>query len=272
MGYGDPPSTTAAYPGQQQQQYAPYAPQQQQYVYADTKDVHVQVDADNYAISMAADDPLDRAVFVRNVYLIVTAQLLIVAAMTAFVYLIEPVREWMVYMGWIFYLPALFFEIFFLCVLFCVRKHKVYGPIALLGFTIASGYMVALICCYYAGTEILEAVIITAGTVIVCVGYATFTKANFKWLYLVIICITFCLFFWQMWFWMWWWMDAEQFQVMWQMYCIMVILLFVCYLLFDTYLITQKYPVDEHLIAAANLYLDIITIFLYILALLGSRK
>jgi FtsH-binding integral membrane protein len=54
---------------------------------------------------------------------------------------------------------------------------------------------------------------------------------------------------------------------------LMMVLLFVLYLLFDLTMIVKHYPTDEYMMAAVNLYIDILYIFLYILMLLGgSRK
>jgi protein lifeguard len=54
-------------------------------------------------------------------------------------------------------------------------------------------------------------------------------------------------------------------------------LLFSCYLVFDTQLMMggkHKYSIspEEYIFAALNLYLDIINIFLYILALVGGSR
>ena len=54
-------------------------------------------------------------------------------------------------------------------------------------------------------------------------------------------------------------------------------LLFSCYLVFDTQMMMggkHKYSIspEEYIFAALNLYLDIINIFLYILALVGGSR
>lgn len=54
-------------------------------------------------------------------------------------------------------------------------------------------------------------------------------------------------------------------------------LLFSCYLVFDTQLMLggkHKYSIspEEYIFAALNLYLDIVNIFIYILALVGGRN
>jgi len=54
-------------------------------------------------------------------------------------------------------------------------------------------------------------------------------------------------------------------------------LLFCCYLVFDTQMMMggkHKYSIspEEYIFAALNLYLDIINIFLYILALVGGSR
>ena len=89
----------------------------------------------------------------------------------------------------------------------------------------------------------------------------------------MILALSMCLLFWSFSF-MFYWIYPSIYVYEWyyNVVCLIVIILFVCYLLFDMSLIVNKYPTDEYIFAAVNLYLDILTIFMYVLALLGGRK
>jgi len=162
--------------------------------------------------------------------------------------------------------------------------------------------------CFYELRIVIEAVLITFGVVFVCVGYVVITRADFRWLILgtylarthlteiaidiaryrstrslahslarlaapVILALSMCLLFWSFSF-MFYWIYPSIYVYEWyyNVVCLIVIILFVCYLLFDMSLIVNKYPTDEYIFAAVNLYLDILTIFMYVLALLGGRR
>jgi hypothetical protein len=85
------------------------------------------------------DIDLERSIFVRNVLSIVCAQLLLVAAIAAFFYLYQPMRSLVVRHSFVMWIVLLVLEIVLLIVLFATRKHRIYGPISLFFFTIASG-------------------------------------------------------------------------------------------------------------------------------------
>ena len=59
------------------------------------------------------------------------------------------------------------------------------------------------------------------------------------------------------------------FSASWQMaFCIVGVALFVGFIIFDTYMIVTRLGVDDYIIAAIELYLDVINLFLMILQLL----
>ena len=49
-------------------------------------------------------------------------------------------------------------------------------------------------------------------------------------------------------------------------------LLFALFIIFDTHMMMTKLSPEEYIMAAINLYLDIINLFLHILRLLGERR
>lgn len=49
-------------------------------------------------------------------------------------------------------------------------------------------------------------------------------------------------------------------------------LLFSAFIVYDTWQLKERFPEDEYVVAAIELYLDIINLFLFILSLLGDRN
>ena len=49
-------------------------------------------------------------------------------------------------------------------------------------------------------------------------------------------------------------------------------LLFSLFIVFDTYMMMHKLSPEEYMLAAINLYLDILNLFLHILRILGDRR
>jgi hypothetical protein len=103
-------------------------------------------------------------------------------------------------------------------------------------------------------------------------AYAFTTKRDFTWLgsmIWVFATLTFMFFF--FWFFAFW--DNP---VMWTLYNCFGVLIYSVYLIYDTQLIAggKRYQLslDDYVIAALLIYLDIIMIFLYLLQLLGENK
>ena len=48
--------------------------------------------------------------------------------------------------------------------------------------------------------------------------------------------------------------------------------IFCIFIIYDTYLITSKLGYDDYIIAAIELYLDIVNLFLFLLSLLSSKN
>lgn len=101
-------------------------------------------------------------------------------------------------------------------------------------------------------------------------AYAFKTKADFTVLGGLLWIICFSLFF-MSWFWIFWPVSS----LMYQFFCVLVICLFGIYLIYDTQLVVgkgrYKLSIDDYILGAMVLYADIITIFIYILALFGRR-
>lgn len=171
---------------------------------------------------------------------------------------------------------AMFGAIFTEIAIICCRKVARKVPnnyIMLFLFTIFETYMIGFICSYYSVSSpgvVVCSGIGTAMITIACTLYAFFTKSDFTimggliWmLSMSLLCLG--LFSWLFAF------NGFIYNAI----IALCILLFGIFLIYDTQLIVgkgkYKLSLDDYVIGALLIYVDIITIFLYLLQLLGKK-
>ena len=159
------------------------------------------------------------------------------------------------------------------CALICVRSLARKVPtnyILLFLFTICEAYTVAFICAASDPKIVLAAAFMTAAMVISLTVYAFVTKTDFTVLgglfFILGACLTmFCIF-----------AFIVRYHVLNMAICAIGVVLFGLYLIFDTQLIMggKRYQldIDEYIVGALILYIDIIMIFLYLLRLLSNDR
>jgi len=143
-------------------------------------------------------------------------------------------------------------------------------------FTVAQGTMLGVMCAFYDASSIIMAAGMTAIVVLTLTAFARWTTIDFTGMgiYLYVCLIVFVLtgivaslFV----------TTLQGFQTMQLLYAAGGVMLFSCYLVYDTQLIVGgkhakfQFSVDDYVFAALNLYLDIINLFIYILQLLNQR-
>jgi len=220
------------------------------------------------------DEPAEiRNGFIRKVYGILSAQLLLTAAVAAPLVKDGEVRTWIHSHGESLVIGVSVLNIVLICAMACCRTATRSFPtnyIMLFAFTATEGFLVGVICSAYTVDSVLYAVIATGILVGALTVYAITTKSDFTGMgvYLfafLLVLLIFGLFCW-----------IFPSKIMEQVYCCLGILLFSFYLIFDTQLIMGKgelrLGIDDYVFAALNLYLDIIQLFLYILRLFGERR
>jgi len=220
------------------------------------------------------DEPSEiRNGFIRKVYGILSAQLLLTAAVAAPLVKDGEVRTWIHSHGESLVIGVSVLNIVLICAMACCRTATRSFPtnyIMLFAFTATEGFLVGVICSAYTVDSVLYAVIATGILVGALTVYAITTKSDFTGMgvYLfafLLVLLIFGLFCW-----------IFPSKIMEQVYCCLGILLFSFYLIFDTQLIMGKgelrLGIDDYVFAALNLYLDIIQLFLYILQLFGERR
>jgi len=220
-------------------------------------------------------DKTIRRAFIRKVYAILMAQLLVTFGFVALFVLNEDVKGWSRANPGFFYGALVITFVLTIALACCegVRRKAPGNFICLAVFTIAEGFVLGT----FSSAFKAEAVVLAVGiTTVVCLALTAFSFQT-KWdvtgmgMGLFVGLIVLMLFGLLTIF-----LPRETFPVLHIVYAAFGALLFSFYLVYDTQLMlggNHKYSIspEEYIFAALNLYLDIINIFMYILSMLGSR-
>ncbi|XP_076063893.1 protein lifeguard 1-like [Oratosquilla oratoria] len=211
--------------------------------------------------------------FIKKVYGILCVQLVITFGIVC-LFLYTPAIQ-----KFAFSTPALFYSaigITFFCiiVLSCcgeVRRKTPHNFIFLILFTICEGYLMGCAAATYESWQVLVAIGVTGLVTLGLTLFAFQTKYDFTMMggMLFVALLVFMLFgiF----------ALIFQTQVLSIVYACIGALLFSFFIVFDTQLMLggkHKFAVspEEYIFASLNLYLDIINLFMYILAIIGGRN
>lgn len=223
-----------------------------------------------------------RAGFVKKVYGILAVQLTITVLLIALTF-IDSVGEWfregsnfaictvIGSIGMIVFCGAV-------ACTYCIKQCKRVELFLLFGFTLSMSLLLMALCAHFETTVVIIAASLTAAVTIGLTAYSfritrmesafAFCGAflfafigcfllSFIFMIVAIVMPTFCT---------WWYI----------LICFMGVLLFSLYLVYDTQLILGKlgiaFGIDDYVIAAMNIYLDIINLFLYILRIVAAAK
>jgi FtsH-binding integral membrane protein len=213
----------------------------------------------------------ERVGFARKVYGVVGAQV----GMTALICLLAMASESVLE---VLLSPALLFlsmcTTIVLAVVFCCSKtarSKVPTNFGLLGlFTLCEGHSVAVICSAYERDTVILALILTAGVFFVLTGYAMTSSTDFTsaWKIMLTLLITSLflsivrIFFF-----------SESMQLV---MCFFGVISTSFYILYDTQMIfggkRRAFDIDDYILAALNIYLDLVILFIKLLNLLQKLK
>jgi len=233
---------------------------------------------------LAVSDVAVRHGFIRKVYGIIGVQLVLTSLIAGS--LIRLGRSWiplhpeiaMTLMG-----ISLAGSIGCMCVFSCFPETMRQSPtnyVIMLIFTIAEGLLVGFICTTYTLDSVLLAVGVTAFIVIGLTLFACQTTVDFTGCGPYLCAGSMCLMAFGFFMMLGSWIGLGAlpiFKPMYLAYSCFGALLFSFYIIFHTQLIIggkhrSQFTVDDYAVAAINLYIDIIQLFLFILRILGRRR
>ncbi|XP_024123853.1 protein lifeguard 1 [Oryzias melastigma] len=224
---------------------------------------------DNQDFGIGLDNKSIRRAFIRKVFLVLTAQLMVTFGFVAIFTFVEEVKVFVKENIWTYIVSYVIFLVSVFAISCCgsLRRKHPWNLVALSILTLSMSYMVGMIASFHDTESVVMAVGITAVVCFTVVIFSMQTKYDFTSCYgvlfvclIVLIIFGFlCIFI--------------QNKILQIVYGGLGALLFTCFLAVDTQLLLGNKELslspEEYVFAALNLYTDIINIFLYILAIIG---
>jgi len=219
--------------------------------------------------------------FVRKVFGILGIQLSFTSAITfAFWWFAEsmgiisgqPVSPWVIGLAIASLFMIMSVNYIMCCCSGLLRKHP-WNYVILGLFTLGQSVLCGIVTAQYTGASVLMVLGLTAGITIGLSMFAVQTKYDITgWgMYLFAACLALMLFSLVMLF-----VPDSAIPVMHKIYAGLVVLLMGFYIVFDVQLIAggrkHELSIDDYVLGALMLYIDIVTMFMYILELFGDRR
>lgn len=210
--------------------------------------------------------------FIRKVYSILSAQLVLTAAFTVAIFNSDNFRIFLLTNPWILIVSSIV-SIILIYALGCYRSVARSVPlnyILLTLFTVCEALMVASICSRYDSATVMIAAAVTAAAVVGLTIYAFKSNTDFTILGGVLFAALMVLLVSSI--------IAIFVHNRWLQLVIAIFgaIVFSIYIIFDTQLIIGKQSnalsIDDYIWAAMMLYIDIVQLFLYVLQILGNSK
>lgn len=215
----------------------------------------------------------DRVNFVRKVYSILACQLSLTAAFIVLVKTNDKFTNWMMTDGGPITIVACILSIVTMfMIVCCFGRQAPLNMILLMVFTLCETWMIGGLTSQYESSIVIQAGAATALVTISLTVYAMNTKVPIEFFGALsfVICLAMIPLFIVSLF--------MQTQIMYTVYCCFGALLYGIYLIIDTILITGgkqtsnvKISMDDYIIGALMLYIDIVMLFVYILRILGNK-
>mmetsp|Transcript_18641 Transcript_18641/g.44663 ORF Transcript_18641/g.44663 Transcript_18641/m.44663 type:complete len:342 (-) Transcript_18641:353-1378(-) len=225
--------------------------------------------------------------FLRKVYSILSTQLLVtVGVIVGFIYISFQVEggtpnarevtafgDYITSNTWLI-LVALIPLLVILC---CLHSFKNVYPINFVGlglFTLLQSTTLGIVCVLYYergyGEQILLAAGITLGIFLVLTAYTLQSKIDWSFCGAGLTAGLFVMIFWS---WFTFWLLPSTSAFAWhRLISLFGALLFCGFIVYDTHMIMKHFGVDDYIIAAIELYLDVVNLFQYLLMLLSSSN
>ncbi|XP_029361207.1 glutamate receptor, ionotropic, N-methyl D-aspartate-associated protein 1b (glutamate binding) [Echeneis naucrates] len=227
---------------------------------------------DNQDFDFGLDNKTIRTAFIRKVFLVLTAQLMVTFAFVAVFTFVTEVKTFVMVNTWTYFVSYGVFLVS-VCVISCcgnVRRRHPWNLVALSILTLSMSYMVGMIASFHETESVIMAVGITAVVCFTVVLFSLQTKYDFTSCHGVLfVCLIVLIFFGIL-------CIAIRNRILQIVYAGLGALLFTCFLAVDTQLLLGNKELalspEEYVFAALTLYTDIINIFLYILAIIGRAR
>ncbi|KXJ94138.1 inhibitor of apoptosis-promoting Bax1-domain-containing protein [Microdochium bolleyi] len=204
--------------------------------------------------------------FIRKVYTILTAQIILTAAVSSISFWSESYKTWIQSHPALVYV-SLFGALVFLGLTYWKRKSYPTNLLFLTGFTLLEAYSISVIVSLYDSGIVLNATILTGGIFVFLTLFACQSKYDFtSWMPYLFGALWGLVLFGFMFMFLPYSSTGEL------VYGGISALLFSAYILVDTQMVIRKHHVEEEIAAAISLYLDIINLFLAILRILNSQS
>lgn len=233
----------------------------------DTKDGGKEsvVDDFMYGSNVASAHVYIRMGFLRKVYGILSAQILLTTLTSALFMSSQTIIDFVQQSQWML-LVALIGSLGLIFALM-VYRHQTPTNYILLGlFTLFEAYSVGVIVTFYEVHSVIEACMLTFAVTGALTIYTLQSKRDFSSmgaglfaaLWILIIAGMLQIFF--------------PSAIMDKAIGIGGAFVFSLFIIFDTHMLMHKHSPEEYIVASVNLYLDILNLFLYILRIIGDRK
>ncbi|XP_007241134.1 protein lifeguard 1 [Astyanax mexicanus] len=262
--YGQPQNQGPSQP----YQYHPSEPMSDPYQSTDEPPAY---DHDDIRIS-GFDDKAVRRAFIRKVFLVLTAQLVVTFSFVALFTFEKNIKTFVQQNVWTYYVSYAVFIIPLIAISCCGefrRKHP-WNLVALSILTLSMSYMTGMIASFYDTDTVVMAVGITVVVCFTVVIFSMQSKYDFtSCMGVLFVCVIvlfvfgiLCIFI--------------RNKILDIVYASLGALVFTCFLAVDTQLLLGNKKLslspEEYVFGALNLYLDIINIFLYILQIVGRSR
>ncbi|GAA6227110.1 protein lifeguard 1-like [Lates japonicus] len=227
---------------------------------------------ENQDFDFGLDNKSIRRAFIRKVFLVLTAQLMVTFSFVAVFTFVSEVKRFVAVNAWTYLVSYVVFLVS-VCVISCcgnVRRRHPWNLVALSILTLSMSYMVGMIASFHETESVIMAVGITAVVCFTVVIFSLQTKYDFTSCHGVLfVCLIVLILFGLL-------CIIIRDRILHIVYAGLGALLFTCFLAVDTQLLLGNKELalspEEYVFAALNLYTDIINIFLYILAILGRAR
>ncbi|KAF7716397.1 Inhibitor of apoptosis-promoting Bax1 family protein [Penicillium ucsense] len=207
-----------------------------------------------------------RMQFVRKVYAILTAQILLTTILSSISFFNASYRTWIQGNFWLMII-SIFGALGFMLATYWKRKSYPSNLLFLSGFTLMEAYSISVVTSFYESRIVVQALVLTLGIFVALTLFACQTKYDFtSWMPYLFGALWFMILFGVVAMFMPFGSTAEL------IYGGLGALIFSGYILVDTQLVMRHYHVEEEIAAAIALYLDILNLFLSILRILNSQN